>query len=104
MKYNLVSNSVCKDEYSELLARIDSNSDYWRNATSPVEKKLRGQHFTPLSMAVQLSVMSSPNVSAKSVIGDPGAGTGILSAALASRLQNQNLSKPKFLNKQFYRF
>lgn len=93
MKYNLVSNSVCKDEYSELLARIDSNSDYWRNATSPVEKKLRGQHFTPLSMAVQLSVMSSPNVSAKSVIGDPGAGTGILSAALASRLQNQNLSK-----------
>ena len=93
MQYQLTETSICSSDFDSLLNTIDSNSDYWRLNTSDKEKKRRGQHFTPLSMAVQLSVMSQPKLMSNVSIADPGAGTGILSTALACKLKSEKIAE-----------
>lgn len=93
MQYQLSETSICCSDFDALLNTIDTNSDYWRSNTSDKEKKRRGQHFTPLSMAVQLSVMSQPKLISNVSIADPGAGTGILSTALACKLKSEKLAE-----------
>lgn len=90
MNYQVQQHSTFNSSYHDLLSRIDANSDYWRENTSAVEKKRRGQHFTPYSMAAQLAVMATPSNHDNAVIADPGAGTGILSTSLASHLQSND--------------
>lgn len=92
MNFQVQQHSTSNSSYHDLLKSIDANSEYWRENTSASEKKRRGQHFTPYSMAAQLAVMATPCQQDNAVIADPGAGTGILSSSLAGHLQGNEFT------------
>ena len=72
--------------FTELLAHIESNSEYWRQHTTVAERKRMGQQFTPPGMAAQLSLMAPATDESDIRIADLGAGTGILSTSLAHQV------------------
>lgn len=86
-----------KKTWDDILCSIDMESDNHARLTSVHEKRSLGQIFTPLSMARQL-ISLIPDFSVNDMkYADPGAGTGILSAALLARHSCESTLPPQSL-------
>ena len=70
---------------------VDITDKYLENFPKTERKKI-GQFFTSKNTAIFMANMFKENINKDLTILDPGAGTGILSAALIERLQSLNLN------------
>ncbi|MFV8830129.1 BsuBI/PstI family type II restriction endonuclease [Alkalihalobacterium sp. APHAB7] len=73
-----------------VLSIIDPISDQVNNNTTPEEKKLKGQYFTSSSIAKYMAELLVLNKNEIRVL-DPGAGTGVLIAALVDRIISEKI-------------
>jgi predicted RNA methylase len=77
--------------FDSVIERIERRNAYWSSQTSCAKKKTLGQVFTPTMLAKQLVGLIPDTVipTHEKVIGDPGAGLGILSSCLAAHCYQQ---------------
>jgi adenine-specific DNA-methyltransferase len=85
------------EQWSKILLNIDMLSQEHALTTGTIEKRENGQIFTPLHMARQLISLIKGFDNKASCYGDPGTGTGILSAALLARHSKESETPPKSL-------
>ncbi|MEZ8029264.1 Eco57I restriction-modification methylase domain-containing protein [Enterovibrio norvegicus] len=78
-----------KSNFDDLLSRVQSNSEHWSEHTSAAQRRRSGQVFTPIAMARQLAALYPMSGDSHRNLSDPGCGTGILSIAIAARLQER---------------
>lgn len=89
---------LSKKTWDDILCRVDKESDNHARVTSKHEKRALGQVFTPLPMARQLISLIRDFSVNNMKYADPGAGSGILSAALLARHASESILPPKSLN------
>ena len=80
--------------FDSVIEQIGRRNAHWASQTSSAKKKALGQVFTPIMLAKQLVglIPSTAIRSDEKVIGDPGAGLGILSSCLAAHCYQQDPS------------
>ncbi|MDA0152351.1 N-6 DNA methylase [Vibrio sp. Makdt] len=102
LAYSETPTFLPESHYKYVLEQVQGQSDYWASRTSKKESLSKGQVFTPLAMSVQLSSMLPDSCIPMDAcsIADPGAGTGILSVAMASKIANSGRS-PQLMIKGF---
>jgi adenine-specific DNA-methyltransferase len=88
---------ITDNAWNDILNRISQDGDRHSLKTSSGEKRALGQIFTPLPMARQLISLINDFSKNDLNYADPGAGAGILSAALLSRHAKESLLPPRSL-------
>ncbi len=92
LTYSLTAPTKPNGALLSVLSQVQANSDYWAANTPKSQSRALGQVFSPLAMSVHLSSLlpdeSIPDKECK--LADPGAGTGILSVAMAARIAGSN--------------
>lgn len=91
LNYELDFATPPADGFDSVIEQISRRNAHWASQTSSATKKALGQVFTPSMLAKQLVglIPDTAIPTNEKVIGDPGAGLGILSSCLAAHCYQQ---------------